>query len=59
MPGEAIVNRELAQHLAKRIKETDWDLVRDLADIATDGDLDPFQLDMLTDWIVAEHKRQS
>jgi hypothetical protein len=29
----------------------DWSVVRDVVDGATFGELDPFQLDMLTDWV--------
>tara|TARA_R110000851_G_C12907750_1_gene548905 strand:+ start:595 stop:741 length:147 start_codon:yes stop_codon:yes gene_type:complete len=45
---------KLAQELAQEIGSTDWSTVRDQVDIATSSELDCWQLDMLTDWVVSK-----
>lgn len=46
------INKELAKSIAETWKRdaASWDALRDHVDSATAGDLDCFQLDMLTDW---------
>jgi|TARA_R110000824_G_C14933389_1_gene649019 hypothetical protein len=46
------INMKLARQLAKKIVSIDWCIVRDEVDIATSGELDCWQLDMLTGWVV-------
>ena len=43
--------KELAKTIAaKAYPLQDWEKIRDIADQYTGGELDCFQLDMLTDW---------
>tara|TARA_R110000751_G_scaffold18122_1_gene55136 strand:- start:45 stop:215 length:171 start_codon:yes stop_codon:yes gene_type:complete len=46
------ISMKLATELAQEIGSTDWSIVRDQVDIATSGELDCWQLDMLTGWAV-------
>jgi hypothetical protein len=49
MPKEVKVTRNLARKLAPRVKFMQWEEARDVLDLATDGELNAFQLDLLTD----------
>ena len=48
------ITMKLATKLAQEIGSTDWDIVRDEVDIATSSELDCWQLDTLTDWVVSK-----
>jgi len=46
------ISKELAAKIAKHCLPTDsWDEIREYVDTYSGGDLDTFQLDMLTDWV--------
>lgn len=46
------ITAQMATALAKRVTATmTWDEVRDMIDLHTDGELSPWQLDTLTDWV--------
>src|SRR5690606_14063722 len=45
------ISKELAAEVAKKLRDDmDYDTARDAVDQATYGELDPWQLDKLTDW---------
>jgi hypothetical protein len=46
------ITMKRATDLAQEIGSTDWQLTRDEIDLATSGELDCWQLDTLTDWVV-------
>lgn len=53
------VTKELAKRIAPNLQHgAYWSECRDDVDFATGGELDGFQLDMLTDWAV-ETRRQN
>ncbi len=50
--ADAKITKALAQEIAIDVPvSASWDQTRDLVDLATDGDLDCWQLDRLTDWV--------
>jgi hypothetical protein len=51
------ITSKLACDLAKRVTPTmTWDDARDMIDTRTDGELDQWQLDTLTDWVLEAYK---
>lgn len=53
------VTKKLAQQYAATVKGLAWDDARERLDIATGGELDCIQLDLLTDWTVAEAAKET
>jgi hypothetical protein len=51
------ISKKLATELAQRIKPgRSWDILRDLVDLESGGELDAWQLDTLTDWVAELHE---
>ena len=51
------ITKKLAAEIAQRIKPgRSWDILPDLVDIETYGELDAWQLDTLTDWVAEMHE---
>jgi hypothetical protein len=55
-PTQTLAREIVAAHPG--IREDDLETLRDVVDGYTCGDLDTFQLDLLTDWVVAIAKQR-
>jgi hypothetical protein len=52
------ITKSTAARFAPKLRaRTSWDDARDLIDTWTNGELDPTQLDLLTDWTVEERDK--